>query len=351
MQRADVSWEDVRVHAAAIASELNGGVPSSGSLRVYASDLKISLCMNWSKFKAFGRWCSENLHLIVPPAQPRNGRSPRRRGEAVVTTEELERAVAAFLTSNGLLIEGMPTTPRPTPRGDAAAARANARGRSLSSTRASPQHITFTAAMPPSPPTEVQRLARGIFEVCAKDDSGKRAMIRADTLGHGWLAGTCYEAFGAWFTARACVVAWIKSATSSAAGGGLSAMTKLPLSRSELKSAVAAFLARDDAQVAAAVASSAARDAISSPARGVAEAVAMRLQALAASVAVKVEGGVLHETHSGGEASPPSPAKLRVLEKAQYRAVFKWRKPIGIRALPSMDAPFLRDASDATMVR
>ena len=81
-----------------------------------------------------------------------------------------------------------------------------------------------------------------------------------------------------------------------------------------------------------------------------ADAVAMRIESLAAEVALQVEAGATGVAAGRAEASARSPVKLRVMGKQQYRAAFKWRKPMGIRATPSMDAPLAR-AADGSVKR
>ena len=225
----DLRWEDVELHALAIAQELNGGgAMRHAPLRVYLSDLMVSLCSAWSKFNAFGRWCAGNLPDVLGPVTRANGRRGRRRGEDVVTLKELEYAVAAFLSEQGLIIEGAPAdvVMTPPPR----------RPASASHRRSSPAALltaeSIRAAPPPSPPTEVQRLARGIHAACATN--GGAILLPVAVLRKHWLAGTRWEDFGEWFCRRACVVDWIAQVDAADAPH-----TKLPLSRSELKNAVA----------------------------------------------------------------------------------------------------------------
>ena len=80
------------------------------------------------------------------------------------------------------------------------------------------------------------------------------------------------------------------------------------------------------------------------------DAVAMRIESLAAEVALQVEAGATGVAAGRAEASARSPVKLRAMEKQQYRAAFKWRKSMGIRATPSMDAPLAR-AADGSVKR
>lgn len=216
----DICWEDVELHALAIAQELNGGgAIRRAPLRVYMSDLMVSLCSAWSKFNAFGRWCAGNLPAVLGPVARANGRRGRRRGEDVVTLKELEFAVAWFLSEQGLIIEGAPAevAMTPPPRRPASA-----------SHRRSPPSALLTAESM----TEVQRLARGIHAACATD--GDAILLPIAVLREQWLAGTRWDEFGAWFCRRACVVDWVAQVDAADAPH-----TKLPLSRAELKNAVA----------------------------------------------------------------------------------------------------------------